>query len=469
MRRSLILLLALALTLTMVPAALAYDYHDYSQFPLANGDITLRLAVRRDPSYGADADKTWFWTWMKQASGLNFEIEQVLSTAVSDRKNLMFASGDLPDAMIGFGFTTSQLVKYGQTEGQLLALNSLITPDIMPYLSQWFGDYPDWEASSKAPDGSIYSLPCFNAYAPGSSERIFWNTTWLEAVGKEVPNTLDEFLDVLYAFKEAKPDAYPLGGGANGDDPRSYFLNALGYLTAASSDKGYSIALRKGELVIPGGDPLYKEFLSILHRLYADEIVNPSFFSMDKTAVDAMIAEDLNGVIPIYPYLATPEVEKFSQWTSGYPLTSEWNDTKQWLSASRLNVGGCVVSADAQHVETLMRWLDFFFGDLGGLYMWNGPAANSEDCIGMTKGYIIREDGSSVYVDVVEKTYESNLVRNYAQMMGFFNVFGNRAHAVGDPAITQGNLMQRFYGAEMTEATYDMANGDQNYRYSMLE
>ena len=55
-------------------------------------------------------------------------------------------------------------------------------------------------------------------------------------------------------MKEARPDSYPLGGGANGDDPRSYILNAMGYLapTSSNNDKGYNIAVRNGELVIPG-------------------------------------------------------------------------------------------------------------------------------------------------------------------------------------------------------------------------
>lgn len=469
MKKILGILLVAVMLASLAPMALAYDYHDYSQFPLADGDMTFSLAVRRDANYGADWDKTWFWNWMTQASGLNFEIEQVLSSAIGERKNLIFAANELPDVLIGFGFTPSELVRYGQSEGQLLAMNEYITPEIMPNLYQWFQDYPEWEVGSMAPDGNIYSLPCFNAYQPGSSERFFWNQTWLDEAGQEIPTTLDGLIDVLYAFKEARPDSYPLGGGANGNDPRSYFLNAMGYLQTYTGDKGYNIALRDGELVIPGGDPLYKEYLTIMKKLYDDEIINPSFFSMDTTAIDAMIAEEKNGAIPIYPYTATPEVEKFQQWESGYPLTSEWNETQQWLMASQLVVGGCVVSADAENIESIMRWLDFFYSDLGGLYMWNGPAANSDDCIGMTKGYIIREDGSSVYVDVVEGTYESNLVRNYQQMMGFFNVFGNRAHAVGNPEITQGNLMQLLYGAEMTETTYDMTNGDQNYRYKMLQ
>lgn len=480
MKRGLSLILALMLTLTLVPMAAAeegrnfYDYHDYSQFPLGDGSEsaanTISVAVRADPTYSSPAWDTWFWPWMKQASGLNFEIEQVLSTAINDKKNLMFVADDLPDVMIGFTFTTSQLVKYGQVEGQLLALNDYITPEIMPYLYQWFQDYPEYAALCTAPDGNIYSFPCFIAYAAGSSERFFWNTTWLEEVDKEIPNTLDEFLDVLYAMKAARPDSYPLGGGANGDDPRSYILNALGFLTPYNSDRGYNIALRNGEMVIPGGDETYREFLRIMHQLYEDEIINPSFFSMEKTAIDAMIAENKNGAIPIYPYLATPEVEKFQQWTSGYPLTSQWNDTKQWLKAAGMKIGGCVVSASCANPELVCRWIDFFFGDLGHLYQWNGPAANNDDCMGLTKGYVINpETGASTYVDVTDGTYESNLVRNYAQMMGFFDVFGARGHALGHPEITELNIMQKFYGAELTESTYDLTNGDQHYRHSMLE
>lgn len=480
MKKIISLFLALVLVSALVPAALAegegrnfYDYHDYSQFPLGDASEskanTISVAVRADATYSSQAWDTWFWPWMKQASQINFEIEQVLNTAVGDRKNLMFVSNDLPDVMIGFSFSTSELVKYGQVEGQLLPLNDYITPEIMPYLSQWFADYPEYKALCTAPDGNIYSLPCIMSYNAGNSERFFWNTKWLEEVDKEIPNTLDEFIDVLYAMKAARPDSYPLGGGANGDDPRSYVLNALGYLATYTGDRGYNIALRNGEIVIPGGDATYVEFLKIMNQLYKDEIINPSFFSMEKTAIDAMIAEDKNGAIPIYAYLATPEVEKFQQWTSGYPLTSQWNETKQWLKTSTLNVGGCVLSAECANPELTLRWLDFFYGDLGHLYMWNGPANNNDDCMGLTNGYVIDpETGANTYVDVTNGTYESNLVRNYKQMMGFFNVLGARGHALGNPNMTELNIMQKFYGAALTESTYDLTNGDQHYRHSML-
>ena len=91
------------------------------------------------------------------------------------------------------------------------------------------------------------------------------NTDWLAEAGLEMPATLDEFTEMLYAFKELHPESIPLGSGAkNGEsDPRNYLLNAFGYLWPDTyvNPIGAEPALREGEVVIPAYDDTFVEFL----------------------------------------------------------------------------------------------------------------------------------------------------------------------------------------------------------------
>ena len=477
MKKLLALLLATLLTLSMYSIALSeegrnfYDYHDYSQYPLGDGSSdapTIKLALYADPTYHPNAWDTWFWPWMKQASGLNFDIEQVLTTAISEKKNLMFAADDLPDAIIGFNFTPSELVKYGQIEGQLLPLNKYITPEIMPNLSKWLEDFPETYALITAPDGNIYSFPKLDVHSPGNEERFFWNKNWLAEVNAEVPQTLDECLEILYAMKKAHPDTYPLGGGAKGNDPRSYILNAFGFLTEEGSDEGYGLALKEGELVIPGGTALYKEYLTIMHQLYVDEIINPSFFSMEKTAIESIVAEDQCGAYPSYVYTITPEVEKFQQWTSCVPMTSQWSDARQWLRRKTVYIGGCVLSANYKDAELFCRWLDFLYSDLGAQYCWDGPAANNDDCMDLTGGYIIDPETNSIaFPDVMNGAYENNYGFILAKNYGLGSCIGNMRTAIGHPEWRRDQLDQIFYGLEPVSIAYDVTNGDGCFRESI--
>ncbi|HML47206.1 MAG TPA: hypothetical protein PKE04_10715, partial [Clostridia bacterium] len=117
-------------------------------FPLAAESDRLKISVGavRDSVYGIDAESSWFWKWVQQATGIDFEVVQVLDTAVAEKKTLMFATDDLPEILFGYGFTTDELVKYGMGEGQLLAMNADVNADVMPYLTAWFDLYPEAKA-----------------------------------------------------------------------------------------------------------------------------------------------------------------------------------------------------------------------------------------------------------------------------------------------------------------------------------
>lgn len=102
MKKLVSFLLALVLVLSSVSALAAYNDHtDYVDWPIVkDGEkLTVSVATKRSEQYGKDPDQQWFWIWSETYSGIDFEVDQILSTAVDERKSLMFASGDLPDLL----------------------------------------------------------------------------------------------------------------------------------------------------------------------------------------------------------------------------------------------------------------------------------------------------------------------------------------------------------------------------------
>ena len=136
MKKLVSFLLALVLVLSSVSALAAYNDHtDYVDWPIVkDGEkLTVSVATKRSEQYGKDPDQQWFWIWSETYSGIDFEVDQILSTAVDERKSLMFASGDLPDLLFGINLDTSELVRYGMGEGMLL--------DLTPYMIPVYGLY----------------------------------------------------------------------------------------------------------------------------------------------------------------------------------------------------------------------------------------------------------------------------------------------------------------------------------------
>ncbi len=438
MKKLVSLLLTLALVLSAGSALAAYNDHtDYVDWPIIGEDesLTVKVSTVRSEKYGKDPDKQWFWIWSETYSGIDFEVDQVLSSAVDERKSLMFASGDLPDLLFGISLTTSELVRYGMSEQLLLDLTPYITPEIMPNLCKWIETYPESIAYCTTPDGKIYTLPGYtDFYIQGEGpNRMQINTDWLKEANLEMPKTLDDFTAMLYKFKELHPDCIPLGSGAkNGNnDPRNFILNAFGYLWAdvEPNQIGAYPAVRDGKAVIPAYDDTFVEFLKLMNQYYKDGLLSPDFFTVDQITSFAQLAEDNVGAYAGQAYLALPEKEDFTKWVEASPLTSEWNDTAKagLLNKYRFGLVSLSAAIEENKIVPIMKYLDAFYTDLLGMYLWCGPAANSSDTMGIIGGYMVTEENSYVWLDT-----DGNKADSQAFMEGdagnMSHGFGNRSH-----------------------------------------
>ena len=368
-----------------------YDFMetDSNSWPLVAEGETVQISVLTymDDSYSTDPETMQFWTWVQEETGVDFVIEQVLNSALSQRKSLMFASAELPDIMLGVGISTTEMMNYGAGEGLLMDLTEYITPELMPNLTLAFEEFPIWKANATAANGAIYSYPTNRGYfSPyGESDRIFIDKNRMEAVGyTEPPKTLDDFIDMLYKMKEADPDCIPLGGANESMNPGYYILNAMGFV-GPSNHQGFGLTVRNGEAVFPVGDPLFKEYLTLMNQFYTDGIIAESFFTDKGTEVNAKMSEGKLGVYPFVPFTVTPAEEDYSHWTSVTPLTSEWSDVQQWREYNCWSTGGFAVSAESEYGELIARFADFFYSDYGFITIWDGPYSNNNTA-GLVKG-----------------------------------------------------------------------------------
>ena len=147
MKKLLACLLGLVLALAaMAPAFAEATYPDYlnldSQDPIIKEGAdapTPRWTIVQDSTAGKWED-LWISRYFKDRYNIEFEVESILNTALSERKSLMFATGDLPDIMTGFGLSTSEILRYGQQEGLLLALDEYINEELTPNICRAFED-----------------------------------------------------------------------------------------------------------------------------------------------------------------------------------------------------------------------------------------------------------------------------------------------------------------------------------------
>ena len=413
MKKTCAMLLCLALLLSVLSGAVLAEqsaYPDYlnldAPYPMVKDgyDVTLSMAYVTSSSY-ASAETCLFFKMFDQLLNIKLDLQPIDSSAVDERTNLMFASGDVPDMLLGFGFGANTILQYGVQEGQLLAVDPYINEDITPNIMAAIQDYPQLLTAMKAPDGKNYFVPrLLSADSPGDNANIC--VAWLDALELESPRTLDEFLDVMRKFKEADVDGhgsenvFPMGGAVGSLNPFAYILNAMGYnmgysWAGTTSGSGLSICERDGVVGFPCNDELFYEFLKIAKTCYDEGLISPNFFTMDGTQVNAMAAEGVFGFVcePMHVLFSDPK--DFQRYYQAYPLTSEWNEKAQVPATFPYDKYAPYFSAATEYPELCLRWNDIWYGDYCYL-LWYGPAQGSPEAEIMgVDGWHLPEDGNA--------------------------------------------------------------------------
>lgn len=466
----------LVLSLLLSVAAFAEELPiSQGTYPIvaAGENVTIKVGVVRHATYGGDPEDLWLWNYLEQLTGINFEFETVIDSALTEQKNLKFGTDMLPDVLVGYGLTTAELVTYGQVDGQLAVLNDYINAETMPNLWQWIEARPEILSTITCPDGNIYTLPLINAeLGKGDAANLpamYINQEWMTANNKTVPTTVDELTALMREWKAQNPDAYPLAACVNpGPSGLGIVLNALGFLSGKNDTYGKDITLRNGEVVIPCYDPLFKDYIEIVQTWLKEGLLSPDFFTMDQAAAFAMVGENKSLIFAGQPYLANASYESFSRWSAITPITSEHNDTPiAPVTLSNIGVGGFVVSAKAENLAVIMKMADWFYSALGGFYQWYGPQTGSEETIGMENvhGWVMDENGVGSFTAVNEGILPSNAAYILGNIQSNWVAFGNNSHWLGredEMLIGMGQIRQYLGGYTPAEADFDMTIGVQN-------
>ena len=298
-----------------------------SRLPVVHEDYTITLRVIANGSANAmDFEEMWSTQYFAEFMNVHFDVEQVRGT-VGERKSLMFAAGDLPDIILNFHLTPAELVRHGSVEGQLLALDPFISERLTPDIVRALANHPSGHTKAISPDGHMYTLPFLDDPGDnGEVPRLQVNHTWLNILGLESPRTLDDFIDLLFAFRDnaeilgvpAGETVVPLGGGFEASNPGFYILNALGYVIERHGNSiGHTPAIRHGQAEIPVGNAeVFPEYLRIMNMMYNEGLISDRFFVLDTTSAGQILAAGAVGVWPdaVNAVLHTPE--EFMQWES---------------------------------------------------------------------------------------------------------------------------------------------------------
>nr|WP_300767611.1 extracellular solute-binding protein [uncultured Acetatifactor sp.] len=296
-------------------------------------------------------------------ANINITFDSVLSADLTEKRNLMLASGEYPDMLFKSGIGMGDLTKYGG-QGILIPLEDLIH-EYMPNLTAKLDEIDGWQYLT-SPDGHIYSIPEISARG---EINLFWlNKKWLDNLSLEEPKSMDDLYEVLKAFKEQDAN-----GNGDPDDEIPFSLTQGDYLgllkySGFSYDEGSMCAVIDGKLTYVPTTDYFREYVAYLAKLYQEGLLEQTSFTQGGEQQQATgQSGDVYG----------------SFWTMGAFLTVGRDNDDDYVVMTPfhedtypiitgIKVGTMAITDACEHPEVLMAWADYLYSEEGGILAWMG-------------------------------------------------------------------------------------------------
>lgn len=343
------------------------EYNEQGTFPIVKEKQEINI-VAPDTGYILDLNTNDFSKWFEEKTNIKVNYEQVPEESFTEKKNLMLATGNLPDAFMMGGFTKADEVTYGQ-QGIIIPLNDLIEK-YGYYTKQVFEQQEQLPAAITAPDGNIYSLPrineCYHCMYPG---KAWINQDWLDKLGLKYPETTDELIEVLRAFKTKDPngngkaDEVGIIGSTDGwnSNPIDFLMNSFVY-----NDYGKRLGVANGKVYFAPLTDEWREGLKFVNKLMKEGLIESTSLTQPAQQMVAL-ANSEDPVIGI-GIGATPNdtigsetLERFKMYQPLSPLKGP-NGVRTTVTApGGIYSGHFVITSAAENPELIFRWVDSLY------------------------------------------------------------------------------------------------------------
>ncbi len=272
------------------------------------------LASNREAPFNRLATSTFtYWTVLNQNAGatlksynemlcyqeyekktgvhIDFQHISDMGAQNTEQFNLLVASGQYPDFIEWDNWLTiaGGPGKYLK-DNVIIKLNDLVEKNA-PNLKKILDANPDWRKEVVTDDGTLY---CFPFLRGDVALKVFQGPIirkdWLDKVGLSTPTTVDEWHEMLVAFKKKDPN----GKGDEVPFTSSLYsvpLNAFLLSHAFVGAWGIAMEWYQENGVVKFGmvQPEFKEFLKVMAQWYKEGLYDVDFPTMDTKLEDAKV------------------------------------------------------------------------------------------------------------------------------------------------------------------------------------
>lgn len=347
-------------------------------FPLKEKTVLTGM-ISYPPSTESEPNNRTIFKRLQEQTNVEIDWTAIQSDQWPDKISLnMSDPNKLTDFIFSAGFTDSNLLKYADY-GAIIPLEQYIDA-YMPNLKSVFDKYPEYRTMCTDVNGHIWALPWIEQLGSGKTaiqtigNMSFINKKWLDFLGLEIPETVDEFEQVLTAFRDHASELqeeFGIEGSIipmscivnNGDQDPAILINGFGE-GYGDPDKDRHIAVTDDQKVICTAiQEGYKKGIQWLHTLYEKKLIDPEAFTQEWSTY---VSKGKSGRYGVCFSWDVGNIDNLKDWVPLPVLTADTrNLTPQNGSfTSGFDRGRCVVTSVAENPALVCAWLDQMYAPL---------------------------------------------------------------------------------------------------------
>ena len=434
------------------------SYYNKEGLPICNDVITITVSGVNEGHN--DWNGTVFVKEVEKRLGIKWDCTPYEKDAWDNQFALMLSNDKLPDLIVSAQTGNKNVIDTNGKDGFFLDMNKY--KDLMPNLQAYAKENPAYLRYYQTADGELYGL---NSAATSYITRAVFGYSWLpkkwlENVGMEAPNTLEELHQILKAFKEKDANG---NGDPNDEIPMSI---TFGRECAQRMEWGMKFAFGlysksadyqlfvddKGKVNLYETTDNWRKYLTYLNSLWADGLMDPETFTQttaeyrDKIATDRIgFAGDWAGLN--YPLGKTDEMV-WDDYVMLMTFESEVEEGRHYALSDGLTAGvRYFINAKTEYPEALCRMTDYWFTDEGKILIKYGVEGESFD-----------------YKPVDEFGIKTPTTANYDQNLGVIrNCFWTNLASPAEEAVLNAD------DATLAKMKKDVTYADQAYQWELLK
>lgn len=299
---------------------------------------------------------------IQEKTGITIEFMHP-GTDGTQQLNLIIASGDIPDVIYnGWPSVSGGPGKY-MDDKVIIPLNDLIdkySPNYKKFLAQ----YPEVHKQLSLDDKSIYMYgTCSVEPITMSTAGFLMRKDWLDKLGLNVPVTVEDWYNVLTAFKVKDPSGVgtvPFLASKNGNIKK--LAPAWGIMVDFYNDKG---TIKYGPK-----EQAYKAYLTEMARWYKEGLIDPEYPVVSSSVLDTKVTSNggtfyaaLSGGIGKYMNLMADKNPQYNLVGVPSPVGPGGKSYTPNIQRISNTQTGAAISANNKHPVETAKLLDYFFSE----------------------------------------------------------------------------------------------------------